>query len=56
MLTPALIVWLESGNFIGKIISHGVFTDESLQWIKVSSRSKIIVVLNLLDGSFCIFC
>lgn len=33
------------GNLIGKMTSHGISAD-SLQWIKVSSRSKMIVFLS----------
>lgn len=42
------------GNVIGKITSPGILTF-SLQWIRVSSRSKMMVLLKELRGKLTIF-
>lgn len=42
------------GNYIGNITSPGIFVD-SLQWIRVSSKSKTIVFLNDVIGRFIFF-
>lgn len=39
---------------MGKITSPGIFVD-SLQWINVSSKSKIIVFLKVIDGRLIFF-